>query len=571
MLPTLKLKFHLAHILGDSASRLHERPAGLPTDNALTAPHALVPALGARAGAWLLGPGWRLLWGLTALVAVLPLLLTEFPPLYDYFHWLYTGHLVTGLLFGVRNGPAAAVAYTLLPVPIPNLAAPVGIGLLGGIFPRELSGSLFLAGCVLVAAFGFAFLVRSIQGQRTVAEWLGWPWAYGYFLAKGYLSYLLAVGLLCIAVGVLHRSTAGATRRPSWRVLGLLAGFSVGLYLAHLMAWAVFMGVCGVYGLLLLRRGLGRAALAVGGTLLPALGLFGWYLLSPRGATTLLFYPAAPEEKLLALVAPWQLFLRADPFPSLVPVFWANLVGLAVLGALWLMLLGRPRLVPEARPLLVISALLLVGAVLMPIYQISDLIRPDERLILPAILFALAACRYRPFDARRALLVVSAMVLLLGLHGVEYQRAGAAMEAIDDATTAVLPRRASVLALTVYEWEAGGACQREPLSWSLGAPTLKWFALDRLAETRRQRTNLMETSLVIPRFDPTADGADLLVEQMTAEEVRAAPLGPRYAATYPYVEVFGCPADLQTAQQAFAPQYAPVTTGAYFTVLHRQP
>ena len=57
MLPTLKLKFHLAHILGDSASRLHERPAGLPTDNALTAPHALVPALGARAGAWLLGPG----------------------------------------------------------------------------------------------------------------------------------------------------------------------------------------------------------------------------------------------------------------------------------------------------------------------------------------------------------------------------------------------------------------------------------------------------------------------------------------------------------------------------------
>jgi hypothetical protein len=144
------------------------------------------------------------------------------------------------------------------------------------------------------------------------------------------------------------------------------------------------------------------------------------------------------------------------------------------------------------------------------------------------------------------------------------------METIDDATTAVIPRRASVLALTVYEWEAGGACRREPVGWSLGAPTLKWFALDRLAETRRQRTNLMETSLVVPRFDPAATGADLLVMQMTPEEVRAAPLGARYAATYPYVEVFGCPADLQTAQQAFAPQYGPVAQGAYYTVLHRQ-
>jgi hypothetical protein len=526
--------------------------------------------LPARAVAWLLGPGWRFVWGFVALLAVLPLLLIEFPPLYDYFHWLYTGHLVTGLIFGVRHGPPAAVAYTLLPVPVPNLAAPVGIGLLGGVFPRELAGSLFLAGCVLIAAFGFAFLVRSIQGQRTAAEWLGWPWAYGYFLAKGYLSYLLAVGLLCIAVGVLHRSTAGATRRPSGRGLALLTALSVGLYLAHMMAWAVFIAVCGIYGLLLLRRGAWRAGLAVGGTLLPAGALLGWYLLSPRGATTLLLYTAAPAEKLLALVAPWQLFLRADPFPALMPVFWANLVGLGLLGALWLALLGRPRLVPAARPLLVVSGLLLLGALLMPIYQFSDLIRPDERLILPALLFALAACRYRPFSTGQGLLAAGLVVLLLGGHIVEYQRAGSAMETIDDATTAVIPRRASVLALTVYEWEAGGACRHDPVGWSLGAPTLKWFALDRLAETRRQRTNLMETSLVLPRFDATTEGADLLVEQMTPEEIRAAPLGTRYAA-YPYVEVFGCPADLQTAQQAFAPQYTPVTQGTYYAVLHRQP
>jgi hypothetical protein len=560
MFPFTGLKLHLAQ---DRAGAAHS------TGEPQAAPRAAILWLGARAGAWLVGPGWWVVWGLVALVAALPLILAEFPPLYDYYHWLYTGYLVTGQLVGARHGPPAGVAYTITPVPIPNLAAPVGIGLLGGIFPRELAGSLFLAGCVLVAALGFAFLVRSVQGRRTAAEWLGWPWAYGYFLAKGYLSYLVGIGLVCVAVGVLHRSTAGATQVPSRRALVGLAGLGAGLYLTHLMAWGVLVATAGVYALLLLRRGRARGALALGATVLPALGLLGWYLISPHAPTALLLYPSV-TEKVLALVASWQLFLRADPFPALVPVFWANLAGLVLLGTLWLALLGRPRVVPTARPLLGVSVLLLLGAVLMPLYQISDLIRPDERLVLPALLLALTACRYRPFTAGRGLVAVGCVLLLLGLHIVEYQRASQAMEHIDEVTAAAIPRRASVLALTAYEWEGGGACQRDPVGWSLGAPTLKWFALDRLAETRRQRTNLMETSLVVPRFDPTTQGADLLVEQMTAGEIRAAPLGARYAATYPYVEVFGCPADLSTAQRAFAPQYSLVTSGSYFAVLHRQ-
>ncbi len=517
----------------------------------------------------LLRPGWWLLWGLVSLVAALPLALSEFPPLYDYFHWLYAGHLVTGLIFGVQHGPPVAAAYTLLPVPVPNLAAPLGIGLLGGVFPRELSGSLFLALCVLAAAWGFGFLVRTVQGRPSAAEWLGWPWAYGYFLAKGYLSYLLGVGLVCFAIAVLHRSTAGATRAPSRRALGLLALLGVGLYLAHLMAWAVFAVACGVYGLALLRRGGWRGMVALAAAQAPALGLFGWYLASPRGPTTLLFYTGL-SDKAIALIAPWQLFLRADPFPALVPVFWANVAGLLLLGALWLALVERPFLVPSARPLLAVSLLLVVGALLMPLSQISDLIRPDERLLLPALLFAVAVFRYRPLSIGRGLVTAGCILLLLGVHIVEYQRASAAMETIDDATTAAIPRRASVLALTLYEWEVGGACRRDPVGVSLGAPTLKWFALDRLAETRRQRTNLMETSFVTPRFDPTVR-ADLLVEQMTPGEAAAAPLGARYAPTYSYVELFGCPADISTAQHAFAPQYSLVTTGPYYAVLHRQP
>ncbi len=549
-------------------------PRGEPSTpalaNTLISPPAPAATMRSALRTRLLRPGWWMLWGLVSLVAAAPLALSEFPPLYDYFHWLYAGHLVTGLLFGVQHGPAVATAYTILPVPVPNLAAPLGIGLLGGVFSRELSGSLFLALCVVVAAWGFGYLVRTVQGRPTAAEWLGWPWAYGYFLAKGYLSYLLGVGLACIAIAVLHRSTAGATRAPSRRALGVLALLGVGLYLAHMMAWAVFALACGVYGLALLRRGGWRGTVLLAAAQVPALGLFGWYLASPRGPTTVLFYTSL-SDKAIALIAPWQLFLRADPFPALVPVFWANVAGLLLIGAIWLVLIERPLLAPGARPLLAASLLLLLGAVLMPLSQISDLIRPDERLLLPALLFALAVFRYRPLSVGRRLVTAGCILLLLGVHIVEYQRASNAMETIDAATTAVIPRRASVVALTLYEWEVGGACRRDPIGVSLGAPTLKWFALDRLAETRRQRTNLMETSFVTPRFDPATQGADLLVEQMTPSEAAAAPLGTRYAPTYSYVELFGCPADITTAQHAFAPQYSLVTTGPYYAVLHRQP
>jgi hypothetical protein len=79
MFPFSGLKLHLAH---DRAGVAH--PAGDPQ----AASRAAVPWRGARAGAWLVGPGWWVVWGLVALVAALPLILAEFPPLYDYYHWL---------------------------------------------------------------------------------------------------------------------------------------------------------------------------------------------------------------------------------------------------------------------------------------------------------------------------------------------------------------------------------------------------------------------------------------------------------------------------------------------------
>jgi hypothetical protein len=62
-----------------------------------------------------------------------------------------------------------------------------------------------------------------------------------------------------------------------------------------------------------------------------------------------------------------------------------------------------------------------------------------------------------------------------------------------------------------------------------------------------------------------------MVLEMSPEEVRAAgPLGLQTTGLYPYIEVFGCPQDLDTARAAFTPQYETVTSGRYYAVLGRR-
>jgi hypothetical protein len=63
---------------------------------------------------------------------------TGFLPFYDYYQWLFQGHVVAVLLFGADPGPGfVADAYSLSPVPVPNLAAPILIGLFNTVLPTE--------------------------------------------------------------------------------------------------------------------------------------------------------------------------------------------------------------------------------------------------------------------------------------------------------------------------------------------------------------------------------------------------------------------------------------------------
>ena len=123
------------------------------------------------------GVAW---WIVLSLGTVAALCRTADLPFYDYYQWLYQGHVVSVLLFGTDPGPGVDTgSYTLSAVPVPNLAAPVLIGLLNTVLPIEAAGRVFVVLSTLGFAVAFGHLVRTLQGRPTAVEFRGFPWPWG--------------------------------------------------------------------------------------------------------------------------------------------------------------------------------------------------------------------------------------------------------------------------------------------------------------------------------------------------------------------------------------------------------
>ena len=116
-----------------------------------------------RAGhAWSVRRRAAALWLVLSIGTAAAVCRTEFPPFYDYYQWLNQGHVVSALLFG-PDAPDITGSYELMPVPVPNLAAPVLIGLLNTVLPIEAAGTAFLA----MTALGFAAAFGSLDPAAT--------------------------------------------------------------------------------------------------------------------------------------------------------------------------------------------------------------------------------------------------------------------------------------------------------------------------------------------------------------------------------------------------------------------
>jgi hypothetical protein len=406
---------------------------------------------------------------------------------------------------------------------------------------------------VLGFAAAYGFLVRTLQQRPTWVEYTGFLWALGFFLYKGYLSYLVGLALVFVLIGMLHRPTPV---RP-W----VVGAMGVALYLSHLIAWAIAMLAVALHALVLWRDGRRVDARGLALSALPGVALLGWYTAAERGGSGLSFYTTW-TNKLISLGEPLLFFLRLDPFPPAFPVFVANLaVGLSVLGlAVHQVDRAALRAAPRARPVLWLSGGLALVALAIPVGELNDLIKPDERFVLPAVVLALAALPYRALSPTSGTVAVGLVAAVVGLHSVEYARVAPQISAVDAATDAFVPAGAPVLQLTL---PSHSGCAPAP-GLTVGVPALKWFGVDRVIETGAVVVGLDETSIVHAR--PGAGRADLTaLAPTTRAEATAAALAA--AAQHPYVLLIACADDREAVAHDLTPAYAPVARGEGFTLL----
>lgn len=507
-------------------------------------------------------------WLILSIATTLPILIIDWLPLYDYPNWVFQGRIVADL---ITNHPDSAALvrpdYSLSWRPVPNLAAPLGIATFAAVLPPNIAGRLFLVVSVLFFAWAYGYLVRSVQGRPTAMELFGFPWACGYFFYKGYVSYLFSLPLAFIAIALLHRMSVRQDSRPSPRDLGLLAVLGSALYLSHLVGWLIFMLALLLYAGVHLREGRRRSSLALLSVAVPSVVMLLAYATTRASdSAPTLFYDhlLLSKDKLISLSEPVVLFLRADPFVPLLPTFWVNLGAFALLGALAIANLDGRRL--PRQTLVFLAGGLAVLAIFIPVSDFRDLNRPDERFVLPALLIFIAIMRWKPFSLLRAGSLASVVLLIVGLRVVEDLHSSRLSQRISNATAASVPRDVRVFSLTLHDGPTRGGCASDGRPPSFGAATLRWIDLRRLEMAVTLRTTLLETSLVHEKR--AADRPGVTVQVMTMDQLRSQTgLGEQLEQSYPYVEVFGCNADVAEATAILSDEYVAIARGSNYAVL----
>lgn len=490
------------------------------------------------------------------LLAVLALTLPRFLPFYDLGEWTLQGAIVHDLLAG---SPQATASYAGNLSPVPNLLAPLAIGLLGFVMPIEAAVRVLLVAGVLGFAAGYAFLVRRLQGRPTCVEYTGLLWAFGYFLQRGYVSYLFALPIAFTAIALVHPVLR---TRPSWGRLTALAVLGAVAFLAHLVAWGVLLVALAADVVVLVRGGRRRDAAGIAVAVVPGLVLLAWYVLArPAGGNRLEGYLSL-RDKGLSLAEALELFPRLDPFPGVVPVFAAQVL---VLGALLVVLVrerqGRAVRAAPGTPVVVAGAVLAALAVLDPIGNVDALTKPDQRLLFPAVLLVLAGLPWRDRAPGRALAVAGVVAGSLVLHAVAVLSTDAPLAALAAGVERAVPPGVAVTTLAV---PSDGGC-RPGWGPTIGIPALKWFDVGRRLRDGDLRADLQETSGVTLRFDPVAEPG-LATRTPPSSQAAEAVQG---AGSTDWVEIFACPADAARAAAALAPTYRTVATGEGYAVLRR--
>jgi hypothetical protein len=189
-------------------------------------------------------PQVAVLFGVLALVAVIPIITHPLPPLEDYLNHLARMHVIAT----IGHDPYLSRFYEIDWQIVPNLMMDMVVPVLAHAMNVYLAGQMFTVATLLLIVSGTLTLNRALFGQWSVLPLIAFPFLYNYVFLVGLMNYEFGMGLALWALAIWVW-----LRERSWPLrLAVSALFVVLLFFCHLFA-------VGLYGLGLLAYELWRA------------------------------------------------------------------------------------------------------------------------------------------------------------------------------------------------------------------------------------------------------------------------------------------------------------------------
>ena len=194
---------------------------------------------------------WRTVMLASALLVLVPLLLTDVPPLLDY-----PSHLGRLTVLVAADHDLVRQIWTPKWSPIPNLAMDVVVLGLARQVSLHLAGKIFVAFALLMPALGAITLHRALYRRRSWWPVGSFAVAYNGILLAGFLNFLFGLGLALLGAALWVRWI----ERPAALRASAAAALAIPIYFSHLTALFFFVTlIASIEFWVALRRGQVRA------------------------------------------------------------------------------------------------------------------------------------------------------------------------------------------------------------------------------------------------------------------------------------------------------------------------